>query len=280
MGRLTAEAKNKLEHLMESGRIGSGVALVVVNSAFTDTLRAWMSKPGAPPKDEILILACDAQSEEVWTKEGLAVVGHVTDGTWGDLVAKRHEVLALLCRAGVDAFYSDADAFWLRDPRAYCRNLSVDFACSQGTVLPAEACRVWGFVLCTGFFYAKATTQTSVFFQSVAESVVHSDQSALNLALLQAQTAWKEVSSPSGRLRFRGLHWDEGRSDVCINYYDHEVFGSSTKFDMKFCLLPHSLFSRLGPVNERTMVAHLLEEKSPEWRRHIAALRARRVENA
>lgn len=136
MGRLTAEAQNKIQCLVDSGRIYSGVTVVVVNSIFTDILRAWMARPGAPPKDEILILACDAQAEEVWAKEGIAVAAHVTDGSWGDLVSKRHEVIALLCSAGVDAFYSDADAFWLRDPRGYCRSLPADLIVSQGTALP------------------------------------------------------------------------------------------------------------------------------------------------
>jgi hypothetical protein len=116
MSRLTAEAQNKIRRLVESGRIRSGVTVVVVNSIFTDILRAWMAKPGAPPKDEILILACDAQAEEIWAKEGIAVVAHVTDGSLWDLFSKRHEVIAVLCEAGVDAFHSDADAFWLRDP--------------------------------------------------------------------------------------------------------------------------------------------------------------------
>jgi len=47
MGRPTAGARNKIQHLVESGRIRSGVTVVVANSIFTDTLRAWMAKPGA-----------------------------------------------------------------------------------------------------------------------------------------------------------------------------------------------------------------------------------------
>lgn len=65
MNRLTAEAENKPKQLIESELVRPGVALVVVNSAFTDTFRAWMAKPSAPPKNEILLLACDEQAEEV-----------------------------------------------------------------------------------------------------------------------------------------------------------------------------------------------------------------------
>jgi hypothetical protein len=280
MSRLTAEAQNKIRRLVESGRIRSGVTVVVVNSIFTDILRAWMAKPGAPPKDEILILACDAQAEEIWAKEGIAVVAHVTDGSLWDLFSKRHEVIAVLCEAGVDAFHSDADAFWLRDPREYCRSLPADLVVSQGTALPPEAGRAWGFVLCTGFFYTRASTQTAAFFRSVAERIGRCDQAALNLALLEARTAWTHLSIPSEKLSYRGMRWDQSKPDICISYYDQPVFGRSEPLDINLCLLPHRLFSRLGPTHETTMVAHLLNEKNEEWRRHIAALRARHAEGA
>jgi hypothetical protein len=41
MGRLTAGARNKRQRLVESGRIRSGVTVVVVNRIFTDTLWSW-----------------------------------------------------------------------------------------------------------------------------------------------------------------------------------------------------------------------------------------------
>jgi hypothetical protein len=64
MGRLTAEKWNNIQRLVESGRILSGVTVVVVNSIFTDTLRAWMAKPGAqcrlkmPSFASLLLQAC------------------------------------------------------------------------------------------------------------------------------------------------------------------------------------------------------------------------------
>jgi hypothetical protein len=67
MGRLTAEKWNNIQRLVESGRILSGVTVVVVNSIFTDTLRAWMAKPGAqyclkmPAFASLLLQACFAR---------------------------------------------------------------------------------------------------------------------------------------------------------------------------------------------------------------------------
>lgn len=114
----------------------------------------------------------------------------------------------------------------------------------------------------------------------MAERIEHSDQAALNLALLEARTAWSHLSIPSEKLSYRGRHWDESKPDICISYYDQPVFGRSEALDINLCLLPHGLFSRLGPTHETTMVAHLLDEKNEEWRRHIAALRTRRTEGA
>lgn len=100
----------------------------------------------------------------------MAILAHVTDVTWGDLVSKRHEILALLCRAGTDALYSDADTFWLKEPCEYCKHLPADLIFSQGTVLPADACRAWGFVVCKGFFFVRASEGSEAFFQNVAGS--------------------------------------------------------------------------------------------------------------
>lgn len=275
MSRLSEHAANRLTRLLDAGRVRSGVTLVVVNTAFTSTFRTWLAKPGAPSKNELLILACDADAGEIWTKEGMPVVTHATDDTWGDLISKRHEILATLCRAGIDAFYSDADAFWLKDPREYCRHCPADLVFSQGTVLPEEACRAWGFVLCTGFFHVRASEQAAEFFGSVAKRVHQCDQSALNLALLEAETAWTLPAAPCGSLLFRGLRWNPEKPDVCIRYYDQPIFGNSEALGLKLCLLPHRLFARLGPADDTTMVAHLLEDKSPEWQQHIAALKGR-----
>ncbi len=270
MAALSVKNKHLLKLLVQSGRVRSGVTLVVVNTPFADTLRDWLAKPGAPQRDEILVFACDNESEQRWAAEGIEVISQLTDGSWGDLVSKRHEVLSELCRMGIDCFYSDADAFWLQDPRGYCMSLRADLAFSQGTVLPREVCRAWGFVLCTGFMFVRASQATADFFARTESQIRHSDQAALNMVLLAAGTAWQAPPEPKRQIRFRGLHWSREIPDEILSHYAQPVFGYSNQLGLSLCLLPHDRFPRIGPVGPSVMVEHLLDKKSEAWRQHVA----------
>lgn len=233
-----------------------GVTVVFVTAGYEDIFRSWCARPGAPGKGELLVVACDQKSEDTWRNEGMVVLAAPTDGSLGGLWQTRLEIFVALCRAGVDFFHSDADAFWIRDPRDYCRALHADLTFSQGTIWPRAAVHAWGFVLCCGFFHVRATSATADFLETVnrrcAAMDQPDDQVALNTLLLESDTAWESVPQPADQREFRG--------DM-LSFFRAPVQGRCKAADLNLCLLPHHLFTRIGPTHPEMMVEHLLENK-------------------
>ena len=237
-------------------RVRPGVTVVFVTGNYGDVFRSWCSQPGAPRREEILLVACDRTAEDTWGREGMTVLAAPTDGSLGGLWQTRLDIFAALCRAGVDFFHSDADAFWRHDPRDYCRGLPADLVFSQGTIHPRVAVRAWGFVLCCGFFSVRANQATASFLESVnqrcAAMTKPDDQVALNTLLLEQDTAWDTNGQVADRRDFRG-------EELC--FFPTPVHGRCHAAELDLCLLPHHLFPRLGPVSPEVMVEHLLENK-------------------
>jgi hypothetical protein len=237
-------------------RVRPGVTVVFVTGNYGDVFRSWCCQPGAPRKEEILLVACDRAAKDTWGREGMTVLAAPTDGSLGGLWQTRLDVFAALCRAGVDFFHSDADAFWRRDPRDYCRALQADLVFSQGTIHPRAAVRAWGFVLCCGFFSVRANQATASFLEGVnrhcSAITKPDDQVALNTLLLEQDTAWDANRQVADRRDFRGEE---------LRFFPGPVHGQCQAAGLDVCLLPHHLFPRLGPPIEEVMVEHLLENK-------------------
>lgn len=233
-----------------------GVTVVFVTAGYEDIFRSWCTRPGAPGKSELLVVACDPGAEDTWRNEGMIVLTAPTDGSLGGLWRTRLEIFVALCRAGVDFFHSDADAFWICDPRDYCRALRADLTFSQGTIWPRAAVRAWGFVLCCGFFHVRATPATADFLEAIdrrcAAMDQPDDQVALNTLLLESGTTWEPTPQPDEQREFRG--------DM-LSFFPTPIHGQCRSAGLELCLLPHHLFTRIGPTSPEMMVEHLLENK-------------------
>ena len=99
-----------------------------------------------------------------------------------------------LAAAGHDFVHSDADAFWLRDPRPWlARQRGYDLLFSQGTTHPVAHFKAHHFTLCAGFFLARATPATRAFLAAAQAAVerVGSDQDGLGRALLERGCRWR-----------------------------------------------------------------------------------------
>ena len=87
-----------------------------------------------------------------------------------------------------DFIHSDADAFWLQDPRPWLMDHpGFDLLFSQGTTFPVEHWRRHRFVLCAGFFLCRANGRTRAYFKQVSRlSESHpDDQVCMNTVLLR-----------------------------------------------------------------------------------------------
>ena len=77
------------------------------------------------------------------------------------LTPMRLKLFRVLIDQGFDFMHSDADAFWLRDPRPWlAEQTGYDLLCSQGTDRPGTQYRTHHIVLCAGFFHCRANART------------------------------------------------------------------------------------------------------------------------
>ena len=114
------------------------------------------------------------------------------------LTVLRVKLFRRLVEAGCDFVHSDADAFWLRDPRPCLqRHPKFDLLFSQGTVHPRATLQAYGFTICPGFFLARANARTRRYFAQVdgLSEWRRSDQERMNAVL---------TDDPSGRWEVDG----------------------------------------------------------------------------
>ena len=128
------------------------------------------------------------------------------------LMPLRTRLFLHLARAGRDFIHSDADAFWVRDPRPWLvRHAQFDLLMSQGTTYPYRQYRRHRFVLCAGFFLCRANDRTQAYFERVEALLSRNplDQWGMNWVLLHDPEGRWEVSKPEWRLRLRrkGAWW-------------------------------------------------------------------------
>ena len=127
------------------------------------------------------------------------------------LTPLRVRLFRALADHGVDFIHSDADAFWLRDPRPWLeQHRRYDLLCSQGSHIPQAHFERHGFALCAGFFLSRANARTRKLWAAVdaRRDDYPSDQRRLNAVLLNdRQRRWR-IGAP--QLAFC-TYWRPGR---------------------------------------------------------------------
>ena len=129
------------------------------------------------------------------------------------LMPLRTRLFLHLAKAGRDFINSDADAFWVRDPRPWlARHSEFDLLVSQGAGFPACQYRRHHFVLCAGFFLCRSNDRTRIYFERV-ESLLDenpTDQHRMNVVLTRDPAGSWDIRKPVMRYRRRkGRLWKE-----------------------------------------------------------------------
>ena len=109
----------------------------------------------------------------------------------------RPKLWRALADSGRDFIHSDADAFWLQDPRPWLmQHTEFDLLISQGTTKPLAQFYQHRFVLCAGFFFCRSNVRTQNYFQrvEVADKV---DQNIMNLLLQQDPETFWQIYRPT-----------------------------------------------------------------------------------
>ncbi len=124
----------------------------------------------------------------------------------GALTRLRVKCFAHLAAQGCDFIHSDADAFWLADPRPWlARRPDFDLLCSQGTTHPRAHYHRHRFTLCAGFFACRASERSATYFAQVdALAPRHPcDQARMNAVLLRDPAARWRIERPEPAVKGR-----------------------------------------------------------------------------
>lgn len=225
--------------------------VVFANIAYLRVLENWMLAMQRIDIDNYMVVSIDVQLHEHLKARGVSSLLRPCDAALESLWVHRINVLLELMRQGYDVIHSDADAIWLKDPRAFLEAQKADMLFSQGTFWPKDVHAAWGFVLCCGFFMIRSNRRTLAFFEALAQRVAldKDDQISCNRLLWEKKIVWDEAES-SYSLRFHGCEC------VCSKTPRWGRCG-----DMTLVLLPHASFQRIFEPSDTVYVRHLISEK-------------------
>ena len=203
------------------------VTLVFGSFAYRDTVLAWIDSARRAAYEHFRIVCMDEDLRRFLHRHGAG--GHALDcyellpdvpRRNFDAITKqraRHDVLGLLrvklflhlAANGCDFIHSDADAFWLHDPRPWLMSHpGFDLLCSQGTTHPDTHFHRHRFVLCAGFFLCRANERTRAYFEQVDRlwKLHGGDQFRMNTVLLRDSEARWSIKRPIPAFRL-GATW-------------------------------------------------------------------------
>lgn len=243
------------------------VTIVFANSSYAELLDNWLRHALPFLENNLIVFSLDEALHARMQAQGLSSVYLPHGGELDALWRLRLQLFWLLSSLGVSFVSSDADAVWLRDPRAYCSQLDCDLVISAGTVWPPEVVEQWGFALCCGMFFVRASPRMTEFLQAVrlAATKDADDQAALNRVLMKAGVDWQTSNSSWD------VHSVEGRSFRCFKKVVVGETPANSRFDIRIALLPQTDVQRIPLDAEAPFVKHPLAPKEPHAK--ISALR-------
>ena len=110
------------------------------------------------------------------------------------IFALRQKIFHALAKSGYNFIHSDADAFWLQDPRPWLmQHAEFDLLISQGTFGPDSHFTRYHFTLCAGFFFCRANARTQNYFRRVEKTEEPMDQKSMNEVILNDPEAHWQI---------------------------------------------------------------------------------------
>ena len=209
--------------------------------------------------DDFLVICGDQFSYETLSGRGIhAVRAKLDDGELDAsfisrvgfsakglaMIALKFPVARFLVDQGYSVIFSDADAVWLRDPRPYLQDSDIAF--QRIDHHPAPISRLWGFAACTGFVGFAPGAGTVAFLDRCIEQhrSFHSDQVALNFALLQSEPSWHcdhADWTPPGNI----AHHDRANRRIAFaKVMKSPITGEIRHGGLRVLALPHDRFWR------------------------------------
>jgi len=259
-------ASNILSAVASLGR-GTPICLVVASNAYAELLDNWLWHMDALGIRRIVVVTMDEALSQRLQGTDLTVAQAAFDGSEGDFWLQRAKIWSLLADAGVEFIHSDIDAVWLRDPIPGYNGNDFDILVSQGTLHPEDTLAAWGFVVCTGFFWARPTAPSKKLLEALvtpSTNILNSDDQAyLNRWLAEIGIEWQTHSKESYDLSYK---------NKIFRAYREPISGICESIGLKITLLPHHLFPRLQPGATNAIVRHVL--RNGDASRRLEMMRA------
>jgi len=228
------------------------LTITFANEPFLPLLAPWLDSLQRLGVRRIRVYGLDAATVAWCEGRGIEATSLPWNGTRGELWRIRIGSFCRLLDEGQDFIHSDADAFWSRNPLAEgsACGLEDDLVFSQGTYWPPDVHDHQGFVLCCGWFRARATDAARRFMRAVEgdAATTRNDQVSVNRRLVAAGASWDggecDYELPFGERRIR-----------CWTRPIHATLRESP---LSVALLPHREFQRIPDAYDRPFVRHFL----------------------
>ncbi len=233
------------------------VVVAFADSSYLPLLEHWLLRLRTLRIERLRIFCLDAATRSWCEARGIEASEVRWSGDLQDLWVQRIAVFGDLLSKGEDFIHSDIDAIWVQNPLEVgsASTCTEDLVFSQGTVWPPDVHDRWGFVLCCGWFRAKATPAVRDFFLALDADVrvTGDDQISVNRLLAALGTEWSHSRSGDYQLAFR---------DRVFQCWTRPIRAAAGAGLLSVALLPHREFQRLPEASPHAVVKHLLTPKN------------------
>jgi len=238
----------------------SPIILVFADWNYLDILKNWITGMKRLHLDNFIIVSLDMNIYNFLVENGYKTILLENKGNLSALWCIRISVFKYLVDFGIDFIHSDADAVWLKNPIPdfYEPYRSFDILISQGTIWPEPVFKLWGFVLCCGFFMMRSTEFTKSLLDKLGTHVMTTgdDQISLNCVVASQDMQWHYTSS---------AYLSIGKYRLLCS--DDLITGKGNKISI--AVLPFKKFPRLYIPNTEPYVSHILTPKENDAKREV-----------
>lgn len=238
---------------------GAYLTFTLVSKEYIQTGLNWVHAMRRLGRNDFLVICGDQFTYETLSGRGIHLVrAHLAESEFDRssisrvgfsakglaMIALKFPVARFLVRAAYNVIFSDADAVWLRDPIPYLQGSDIAF--QRIDHHPAPISRLWGFAACSGFVCFAHGAETTAFLDRCVEQhqSFHSDQVALNAALLQSEPCWRCDHAdwiPPGDV---GHHDRVTRQIAFAKVMRSPITGELGRDGLRLLALPHDTFWR------------------------------------
>ena len=222
------------------------------NWSYLPVLRNWIEGLSRLAINNFIIISLDEQLHEYLLTKGYRTVLLDNVENLCELWRLRIIVFKFLVDHNIDFIHSDVDAVWFKNPipEYYDPFPSIDLMISQGTIWPENVQRLWGFVVCCGFFIVRSSPAMKIIWDKLENSVVQTgdDQISMNYVIAGENIRWQIQSK---------YHVVFGKYRLLCS--DRVMEGKGDTITVG--VLPFRKFPRLHIPNSEPYISHVLTPK-------------------